>query len=174
MDAAGRAGAARAVPFDAACQAVSVDADSGIVAIEDRLDDRGERFRRVVLRIGTVGDLGPPPRVPERRRAWEPLASRLFSTPHGGVLLRTLQNHVACPLQFVSGTHERVEIVGETAWDTGGDDQVVPGGAESVRGTAQSALSQCVEPAPRRERAVADAARRAARRGILIGEGSST
>lgn len=158
MDATGRACEARA-PFDAACQAVPVDADSGIVAIEDRLDDRGERSRRVVLRVGTVGDPGPAPRVPGRRRPWESSASRLLSTPQSGVLLRTLKDHVARPLQFVSGTHKRVEIVGETAWDTGGDDQVVPGGAESVRGTVQSALPQCVKPALRRERAVADAAR---------------
>ncbi|SCG40818.1 hypothetical protein GA0070619_1021 [Micromonospora zamorensis] len=159
MDATDRACEARAAPFDTACQAVPVDADSGIVAIEDPLDDRGERSRRVVLRVGTVGDPGPAPRVPGRRRPWDSPASRLLSTPQGGVLLRTLKDHVACPLQFVSGTHERVEIVGETAWDTGGDDQVVPGGAESVRGTVQSALPQCVKPALRRERGVADAAR---------------
>jgi hypothetical protein len=62
-------------------------------------------------------------------------------------------------LQFVNGTDECVEVVGEPPRDAGGDDQVMPGGAESVRGTVQSALPQCVEPALRRERAVADAAR---------------
>ena len=101
----------------------------------------------------------PAPRVPGWRRPWESPASGLLSTPQGGELLRTRHDHVARPLQFVNGTHERVEIVGETAWDTGGDDQMVPGSAESVRGAVQSALPQCVKPALRRERAVADAAR---------------
>ncbi|BCJ69601.1 hypothetical protein GCM10009779_09360 [Polymorphospora rubra] len=98
MDATGRACTARAAPFGAACQAVPVGVDSGIVAIEDRLDDRGERSRRVVLRVGAVGDPGPAPRVPGRRRPWGSRASRLLSTPQGGVLLRTMQEHVTCPL----------------------------------------------------------------------------
>ena len=159
MDAAGRACAARAAPFEAACEAVRRDADSGSAAIEHRLDDLGERRRGVVLSVGTVGDPAPAPRVPWRRRPWGSLASRLLSTPLGGVLLRTGQDHVACPLQFVSGANECIEIVGEPAWNVGEGDQVVPGGAESVWSTVQSTFPQGVEPTLRREHAVADAAR---------------
>ena len=159
MDAAGRAGAAGSGSFVAAREAVRVRVDTGCLAVEDRPDDGIQWCCRVVRRVGAVGDVRPAPRVPGQRSPYAPPASQLLLTALAGVLGSAGQDHVAYPLQFVDGADERAGVVVRLAWDARGDDQVVPGGAESVWRAVLGALPQRGQPALWRKRAVAYAAR---------------